>query len=74
MPASEMHEPNGGAAPDVTELVGRDVPPGELSELRRVDALLRAAPPPSSAPQPRGGWMSGLRRGRWAEPGCNEVP
>lgn len=36
-----MREP-----PDLRELVGRDLPPEELEQLRRVDGLLRSVPPP----------------------------
>ena len=36
-----MREP-----PDLRDLVGRELPPGELDQLRRVDALLRSVPPP----------------------------
>jgi hypothetical protein len=32
--------------PDLRELVGRDLPPEELEQLRRVDGLLRSVPPP----------------------------
>ncbi len=41
-----MREP-----PDLRELVGRDLPPEELEQLRRVDALLRDVPaPPHEVP------------------------
>ena len=41
-----MREP-----PDLRELVGRDLPPEELEQLRRVDALLRDVPaPPHDVP------------------------
>jgi hypothetical protein len=32
--------------PDLRELVGSDLPPEELEQLRRVDGLLRSVPPP----------------------------
>lgn len=35
---------------DLNELVGDDIPEAELAELRRVDALLRAVPPPPELP------------------------
>ena len=36
--------------PDVRDLVGDDLPPAELAKLERVDALLRATPPPPEVP------------------------
>jgi hypothetical protein len=39
--------------PDIRELVGDDVPAGELDALRRADALLRSVPAPPSQVPPR---------------------
>lgn len=59
---------------DVRDLVGDDVPEAELTELARVDALLRSVPPPASevpgtltraVTGPRPG-STGRRRGRLA--------
>ena len=36
--------------PDLTELVGDDVPEAELANLRRVDSLLRSVPAPPELP------------------------